>query len=156
MDIDHNPNTFFLDTGFDSKVVTITHGDPEKGYYGGYLNSDPSMEFGAKVYDLMGYGYGGSRVARLSVYNGGEEIMTIVEGGYINTPKSQYQKDVAKEIIRGFPARTVRPDLPEMGSEFKRSVKRPARDAFREHANDQEGPRRRQFRHNAREAGRSR
>ena len=155
MDIDHDPNSVFLDTGFDSRVVTIKHGEPEKGYYGGYLNPDPSMEFGAKVNDFMKQGYWGVRVAKLFIYHKGEEIMTF-DGCWINRPRSDYEAAVMKEITRGFPERTVRPPLLEMQSEFKRAARRPTRDAFREQANDHDGPRRRQFRHNAKDAGRSR
>lgn len=154
MDISHDPHSVFLDTGFDSTLVTITHGEPENGYYGGYVNSNPAVEFGARVDCVPHPGYG-TLVSNLMIYHRGEEVMTYA-GGWINKPRSEYELGLAKEIFKAFPERVLRPPLPTLKADFAKVRRDSMPRVFAERSRDETGRATRQFRQNQKDAGRGR
>lgn len=159
MDHDPNPRSTYLDIGFDSDYVTLTEGRPGEGPVWGYLTAHPDVTFAARVTDQNGLldVRGPWRIESLIVTKGAEEILTFTpERGWINRRITQEHANIVEAIRKGFPARTVRPPLPEHRPNFVRAALRPLGPHFRTQAHSNVRPRERQFRQNAKETGRSR
>lgn len=156
---DPNPHSTYLDVGFDSDYVTLTEGRPGEGPVWGYLSAHPEITFAARVSDQHGlYGVrGGWRIQSLIVSKGAKEVLTFTAGrGWINRRLTQEHADIVEQIRKGFPERTVRPPLPEYRPDFVRAALRLLGSNFRAQAQSNVRARERQFRQNAKDAGRSR